>query len=314
MIRRRPPLRYRSDDGRLVDYTVQFATSKGMPANVWSFALSKTYIPWSTWDAFCNGGAMRLPATPPNYVEGTFALKTLSKEHERTVEDVTVRLRRETNVIDEESWTITAFDRELRYLSPAAVNAFEDIMPWLEDPGAYHWSTIKNILVGYTDAAALNYPRLSDAGYFATRRLEALSLWDMVECVAQTMAAKWELAFGECQDNPNPNDFRPQDSDWATEAGGWMLNHHPSLRDGEMPMPLSRFVELHRVELQPQETAPNLQELSDRFGNEAATDLFGEVWARRYGYDALLTDLERSLATPEQLISLGWLYTWRAMR
>ena len=284
-----------------------------MPTEIWLFRLAKTYIPWSTWDAYWEGGEPRLPSTPPKLVEGTFALKTLSKEHERTVEDVTVRLRRETQVIQQQSWPV-AYERQFRFLSPAAINTMNDIEPWLEDPGAYHWDTIKSNLVAYTDAAALDYGRLGDPAYFAGQRLAALSLWGMLDCIAETMAAKWELGFGECKDNPNPDDFRLPNLDRAVEVGGWMLDWFPDLRDGEMPTPFSRFVELHRVELQPQEGLQNVQELSARFGSNALPDLFGQVWAQRFGYEALLTDLEKTLAPPEQLLSLGWLYDLRVMR
>lgn len=314
MIRRVPPPRYNSGDGRLVDYRVSFDAVEGFPTDIWSFTLGKTYIPWDTWDAYFSGGAQRLPSTPPELVRGTFALKTLPKEHERTLEDVTVRIRRETRVVEQQGWHFTAYQRHFRYLSPALMNALEDILPWLHDPGAYHWDTIKNILAGYTDSAALDYPRLADPGYFELRRLEATNLWETLDCIAQTLAAKWELGFGECLGNPNPTDFQLPDLDPAVEVGGWMLSHFPALRDGELPMPLSRFVELHRVELQPQQTIHNVQELADRFGSAAVQDLFGEVWAQRYGYDALLTDLETELATPEQLVGLGWLYSQRLMR
>ena len=314
MMRRVPPPRYQASEGRLVDYEAAFGPSEGLPTNVWTFTLRKTYIPWETWDAYFEGGAPRMPSTPPSYVRGPFALKTLPKEHERTLEDVTLRLRRETRVVEEQGWTFTAYQRHFRYLSPAAVDAFNDLVPWLQDPGAYHWDTIKSILVGYGQAADLDYPRLADPRYFEVRRLDALNLWETVDCVAQTMAAKWELGFGECLDNPNPDDFQPGNTDRAAEAAGWMFNHFPDLRDGEMPMAFSRFVELHRVELQPQEFIRNVQGLSDRFGSAAVPDLFGEVWAQRFGYDALLADLEQTLATPQQLIGLGWLYSLRTMR
>ena len=314
MIRRVPPPRYQTSEGRLVDYAVEFVASERMPTNIWSFHLNKTYIPWSTWDAYCSEGPARLPSTPPRLIHGTYALKPLAKEHERTLEDVTVRLRRETRIVEQEGWTFSAYQRHFRYLSPAAIDAFSDIMPWLEDPGAYHWDTIKGILVAYTGAAALDYGRLADPGYFEQRRLVAMNLWQMLDCVAQTMAAKWELAFGECQGNPDPDDFRLPNTDQAVEIGGWMLSRFPSLRDGELPMPLSRFVELHRVELQPQQGLANLNMLAERFGDAATPDLFGQVWAERFGYEALLADLETTLTTPQALIALGWLYPQRLMR
>ena len=314
MIRRVPPPRYQSTEGRLVDYEAEFGIAEGFPTDLWAFRLAKTYIPWETWEAYESGGAPRLPSTPPRDVRGTYALKTLSKEHERSLEDITIRLQRETDVVSQQGWRFTAYERHLRFLSPAFVDAFSSILPWLQDPAAYHWDRIRGILVSFADSAALDYPRLSDPTYFGARRLDALSLWETVECVAQTMAAKWELAFGECRDNPDPNDFRLPNVDPAVEVGGWMLNHFPALRDGELPMPFTRFVDLHRVELQPQETVPNIQELADRFGSAAVPDLFGEVWAQRFGYEALLSDLEGALAAPEQLIGLGWLYAQRAMR
>ena len=314
MIRRVPPPRYNTSDGRLVDYRVSFDIVEGFPIDVWQFALAKTYIPWDTWVAYFRGGAPRLPSTPPEYVRGTLALKTLPKEHERTVEDVTVRLRRETDVVREQGWSFTAYQRHFRFMSPALMNAFSDILPYLRDPGAYHWDRIKNMLVSYIDSAALDYPRLSDPGYFEARRLEATNLWEALDAIAQTLAAKWELGFGECHDNPNPNDFQLPNLDSAVEVGGWMLNHFPSLRDGEMPMPLERFIDEHRVELQPQQNIHNVQELADEFGDAAVPDLFGEVWAQRFGHQALLADLEQELATPEQLIGLGWLFNQRLMR
>ncbi len=313
MIRRVPPPRYQSTEGRLVDYGVDFSATEGLPTDIWAFTLRKTYIPWQTWDAYFGGGAPRLPSTPPSFVGGTYALKTLSKEHERTLEDVTLRLRRETRVVEQEGWTFTAYQRHFRYMSPAAIDAFNDLVPWLQDPGAYHWDTMKNILVGYGQAADLDYPRLAEPAYFEARRLDALNLWQTVECIAQTLAAKWELGFGECRDNPNPDDFQLPNIDEAVEVGGWLLNHFPSLRDGELPMPFARFIELNRVALQPQQFTQNVQELSDRFGSAAVPDLFGDVWAQKFGYGALLSDLERALAAPEQLVSLGWLYHQWAM-
>ncbi len=314
MLRRIPPPRYHSTEGRLVDYEASFDTVEGFPTDLWAFTLSKTYIPWQTWDAYLGGGAPRLPSTPPRMVRGTYALKTLPKEHERSLEDVTVRLLRETDVVEREGWRFAAYERHLRYLSPAFIDAMGSIMPRLQDPGAYHWDMIRNILVSYADSAALDYPRLSDPGYFSARRIDALSLWEAVDYIAQTMAAKWELGFGECQGNPDPNDFHLPNLDPAVEVGGWMLNHFPALRDGELPMPFSRFVDLNRVRLQPQEMVLNVQELADRFGSAAVPDLFGDVWAQRFGYEALLSDLEQALATPEQLVGLGWLYEKRTMR
>lgn len=314
MLRRVLPPRYAASEGRLVDYEASFDTTIGFPVNLYAYRLHKTYIPWDTWEAYYSEGAPRLPSTPPNYVEGTYALKTLSREHERSLEDVTVRLRQETNVLEEQSWSIDAYERYFRFISPAMLNALDDIAPYLQDPAAYHWDRIRNMLISYVDAASLDYPRLSDPGYFEARRLDALTLWQVLDCVAHTMGAKWELGFGECQGNPDPNDFRLPNTDPAFEVGGWMLNHFPALRSEELPIPLSRFVELHRVELQPQQTATNVQELADRFGPGAVADVFGQVWNQRYGYEALLTDLERSLATPDQLVGLGWLYDLRAMR
>jgi len=314
MIRRVPPPRYQSSEGRLVDYVAQFEATVALPTNLWSFKLQKTYIPWDTWDAFMEGGAPRMPSTPPNYPSGTFALKTLPKEHERTLEDVTARILRETDVVDKEGWTFDAYQRHFRFLAPAAIDALNDILPWLQDPAAYHWDTIKNILVDYGQTSALDYPRLSDPAYFEARRQDAVNLWQMVDCVSQTLAAKWELAFGECYGDPNPDDFRLPNLDEAVEVSGWMLNHFPSLREGEIPLSFDRFVDLHRVQMQPQEFAPNVQELADRFGSAAMPDLLGQVWSDRYGYDALLADLEQSLASPDQLIGLGWLYPERAMR
>lgn len=314
MIRRVPPPRYQAAEGRLVDYRVEFGSTDFLPTDIWTFILYKTYIPWETWVAYCSGGAPRLPSTPPEFVEGPFALKTLAKEHERTLEDVTVRLRRETRVVEEQGWSFPAYQRYFRYMSPALMNAVEDLLPWLQDPGAYHWETIKNTLVGYIRSADLDYPRLSDPAYFEAHRQDAVNLWEVLECVAQTLAAKWELGFGECQDNPNPNDLRLPELDPALEVGGWMLNHFPSLREGELPTPLERFVESYRLALQPQQMAENLQQMADRFGAQAVPDLFGEAWAERYGYEALLSDLERELATPEQLIGLGWLFNHRLMR
>ncbi len=314
MIRRVPPPRYQTTEGRLIDYSASFDVAEGFPTDMWTFTLEKNYIPWQTWDAYFEEGAPRMPSTPPSYVRGTFAMKTLSKEHERTLEDVTVRLRRETKVAEQQGWRYTAYQRHLRFMSPALVNAFNDIQPWLQDPAAYHWDMMRNILVSYSNSAALDYPRLSDPSYFETRRLEALNLWETLECVAQTMAAKWELGFGECQDNPDPNDFRLANLDPAVEIGGWMLNHFPALRDGELPTPLTRFVDLHRAALQPQEAIQNVEGLGLRFGDAAVPDLFGQVWAQRFGYEALLADLEKALATPEQLVGLGWLFEQRLMR
>jgi len=314
MLRRVPPPRYQSSEGRLVEYRVDFRATESLPVNLWQFTLDKTYIPWATWDAYFEEGAPRLPSTPPSFVRGTFALKTLAKEHERSLEDVTLRLRRETTVVQEQGWNLRAYNRAFRYLSPAAIAAFDDMMPYLQDPGAYHWDAIKNVLAGYADAAALDYPRLSDPNYFEARRLDALNLWEALDCVAHTLAAKWELGFGECCDIPNPDNFALPNTDDALEVGGWMLNHFPSLRDGELPVPETRFVELHRVELQPQQTMHNVEELGLRFGSAAVPDLFGQVWDKKFGYEALLVDLEQTLATPEQLIGLGWLYTLRTMR
>jgi hypothetical protein len=287
---------------------------EGFPIDVWQFALAKTYIPWQTWEAYRSEGAPRPPSTPREYVRGTFALQTLPKEHERTLEDISLRLRRETNVVQEQGWRFTAYQRHFRFMSPALMNAFNDILPYLEDPGAYHWDRIKNMLVSYVDSAALDYARLSDPGYFESRRLDATSLWEVLDSISQTLAAKWELGFGECQGNPNPNDFHLPDLDPAVEVGGWMLNHFPSLRDGELPMPVERFLDEHRRELQPQQYVQNVQELADEFGEAAVPDLFGEVWAERFGYEALLADLEQEFATPEQLIRLGWLFNQRLMR
>lgn len=297
-----------------MDYRPHFDTTMGLPANLWSFYLDKTYIPWSTWETYAEGGAPRQPSTPPKFVRGTFALKTLPKEHERTLESVTVRLQRETEVVQREGWMFNAYERYFRYLSPALMNAFNDIMPYLEDPAAYHWDRIRNMLASYADSAGLEYPRLAEPAYFEAHRLEALNLWEMLDCIAQTMAAKWELGFGECEDNPDPNDFHLGNTEEAVEVGGWMLNHFPALRDGELPMPFSRFVDAHRTELYPQENVQNVQELSDRFGSAAVPDLFGQVWDQRFGYESLLADLEGLLATPEQLIGLGWLYRQRLLR
>jgi len=314
MMRRIPPPRYHASEGRLLAYDVSFAATDTLPANIWSFNLNKTYIPWETWETYASGGPPRLPSTPPSFVEGPTALKTLPKEHERTLEDITLRIQRETDEVEKQGWTFPAYQRHFRFLSPAMIDAFTDLLPYLQDPGAYHWDNLKNILMAYVKAAALDYPRLSDPDYFEARRLDALSLWGTLDCISQTMAAKWELGFGECENNPDPNDFRLGNLDPATEVGGWMLNHFPSLRDGELPMPLSQFVELHRVELQPQQALGNTDALGMRFGPAAVADLFGQVWERRFGYDALLTDLEQTLASPEQLIGLGWLYDHRAMR
>ncbi len=314
MLRRVLPPRFGASEGRLVDYEASFDATTGFPVNLYAFGLRKTYIPWDTWEAYYSGGPPRLPSTPPNFVEGTFALKTLPKEHERSVEDVTVRLRQETNVLAEQSWSINAYARHFRFISPALLDAFNDIVPYLQDPGAYHWDRIRNMLISYVDSSGLDYPRLGDPDYFEARRLDALSLWQALDCIAQTLAAKWELGFGECQGNPNPNNFQLPNVDPAFEVGGWMLSHFPALRSEGLPIPMSRFVELHRVELQPQQMAQNVQELSDRFGPAAVPDLMGEVWNERYGYEALLADLERDLATPEQLIGLGWLFDLRTMR
>ncbi|HOQ98747.1 MAG TPA: hypothetical protein PLJ35_07985 [Anaerolineae bacterium] len=314
MLRRVLPPRYVATEGRLVDYEVRFDTTVGFPVNLYAFGLRKTYIPWDTWEAYYGGGPPRLPSTPPKLVEGTFALKTLPKEHERTLEDVTVRLRQETNVLAEQSWSIDAYDRYFRFISPAILAVLDDIMPYLQDPGAYHWERIKNMLVSYVDSAGLDYPRLSDPDYFEARRLDALNLWQALDGIANTLAAKWELGFGECGHNPDPDDFRLPNVDAAFEVGGWMLGHFDALRSEELPIPMSRFVELHRVELQPQQMSTNIQEVSDRFGPGAVPDVFGQIWNQRYGYDALLADLEKSLATPDQLIGLGWLYDLRTMR
>lgn len=314
MIRRVPPPRYQSGEGRLVDYEASFEATKGFPTDLWSFGLAKTYIPWEVWESFLAEGPPRMPATPPNLVRGTFALKPLEGEWERTLESVTLRLH-ETDVVSRQGWAFTAYQRHFRYLAPALVDAFQDIVPWLEDPAAYHWDEIKNVLIGYLQGGALDYVRLGDPAYYEAHRLEALNLWEVLDCISQVMAAKWELGFGECLDNPDPNDFHLPDLDPAVEVGGWMLNRFPALRNGsELPMPFSRFVDLYRGELQPQSGVQNVQELADRFGPAAVPDLFGAAWAQRYGYEALLTDLERSLATPEQLIALGWLYEQRLMR
>lgn len=314
MLKRILPPRYLASEGRLVDYEAQFEATVGFPVNLYAFRLRKTYIPWDTWEAYWNEGAPRMPSTPPEYVEGTLALKTLSKEHERSLEDVTLRLQRETEVIPRESWSINGYERYFRYISPAMLDAFNDILPYLQDPGAYHWDRIRNMLISYVDSAALDYPRLSDPGYFEARRLDALNLWEVLDCVSHTLAAKWELGFGECQLNPNPDDFQLPDVDPAFEVGGWMLSHFPQLRSEELPIPMSRFVEMHRVELQPQRMVRNIQQVADRFGPAAAADVFGQVWNQRYGYEALLTDLERNLATPDQLVGLGWLYDLRTLR
>ncbi len=314
MLRRVLPPRYGASEGRLVDFEARMDTTTGFPVNLYVYSLRKTYIPWDTWEAYYGAGAPRLPSTPPSYVEGTYALKTLPKEHERSLEDVTVRLRQETNVLDRQGWSIDSYQRSFRFISPTMLNALNDMAPYLQDPGAYHWERLRNMLISYVDSAGLDYPRLSDPSYFEDRRLDALTLWQVLDCVAHTMGAKWELGFGECQSNPDPNDFRLPDVDPAFEIGGWMLSHFPALRSEGLPIPMSRFVELHRVELQPQQMATNVQELSDRFGPNAVADVFGQVWNQRYGYEALLTDLERSLATPEQLVGLGWLYDLRTMR
>ncbi len=313
MLRRVLPPRYGASEGRLVDYEVRFDTTAGFPVNLYAFNLQKTYIPWDTWDAYYEGGAPRMPSTPPKLVGGTFALKTLPGEHERSLEDVTVRLREEGNAL-EQSWTINSYGRYFRFISPAMLDAFNDIMPYLQDPSGYHWDRIRNMLISYVDSAGLDYPRLSDPDYFQTRRLDALTLWQTLDCLAHVMGAKWELGFGECQGNPDPNDFGLEGVDAAFEVGGWMLNHYPALRSELLPIPMSRFVELHRVELQPQQMDTNVQQLSDRFGSDAVPDLFGMVWNQRFGYEALLSDLEKRLATPEQLVGLGWLYDLRTMR
>ena len=315
MIRRVPPPRYQSGDGRLVDYDASFEATEAFPTNIWTFSLAKTYIPWDTWEAFWEGGAPRMPATPPNLVRGTFALKTLGGEHERTLESVTQRLQEETDVVRQQGWTFFAYQRHFRYLAPALVNAFNDILPWLKDADAYHWPEVRDSLVGALEGGVLEYPLLADPAYFESHRLEALNLWETLDCISQVMAAKWELGFGECQNNPDPNEFRLPDLDPAIEVGGWMLNHYPSLRNGgPLPMPLTRFVDQHRSRLQPQYGADNVQELADRFGSAAVPDLFGDAWSRRFGYEALLTDLESALATPQQLIGLGWLFEQRLMR
>jgi hypothetical protein len=314
MMRRVPPLRYQSTEGRLVDYTANMAATDNLPTNVFAFSLFKTYIPWSTWDDFEEGGAPRLPSTPPHVVSGTYAMKTLPKEHERTLEDITTRLREETRVVQEEGWIFPAYERHFRYLSPALMDAFNDIVPYLADSAAYQWDKIKNMLVSYIDSSGLDYPRLNDPTYFEARRLDALNVWQILDCVAQTMAAKWELGFGECQDNPNPDDFHLPDTDRALEIGGWMMSHYPSLRGVEQELPMVRFVEAHRRDLQPQQFIQNASEFGQRFTPAATPDLFGQVWAQRFGYDALLTDLESALATPEQLLGLGWLYDQRDMR
>lgn len=314
MLRRVLPPRYAATEGRLVDYEAQFDTTVGFPVNLYAFRLRKTYIPWDTWEAYLGGGPPRMPSTPPKLVEGTYALKPLSKEGERSIEDVTVRLRQESDVLPRESWSINAYERCFRFISPAILDAFTDILPYLQDPGAYHWERMRNMLISYVDSAALDYPRLNDPDYFAARRLDALNLWQVLDCISHTLAAKWELGFGECLNNPNPNDFRLPNADTAFEVGGWMLSRLPELRSEELPIPMSRFVELHRVELQPQQTANNVQELSDRFGPAALPDMFGQVWNERFGYEALLADLEKDLATPEQQVGLGWLYDLRTLR
>ncbi len=314
MIRRVLPPRYQSAEGRLVDYEVTFEAAEGYPVDLWSFRLDKTYIPWSTWEAYLSEGAPRLPSTPPNLVGGTYALKTLPKEHERTVEDVTLRLREETQVVQKEGWRLSAYQRHFRFMSPALVDAFNDIVPYLQDPGAYQWGMIRNILVSYVDSAALDYPQLRDPAYFEARRLDATSLWEVLDCISQVLAAKWELGFGECLYNPDPSNFQLPDLDPAVEVGGWLLNHFPALRDGDLPTPFSRFVDQHRRELQPQANINNVQEIADEFGSEAVPGLFGDVWAQRYGYEALLADIEQALATPEQLVGLGWLHNVRLMR
>lgn len=314
MMRRVPPLRYQSSEGRLVDYEVAFEIAEEFPIDLWAYTLDKTYIPWETWEAYEAGGAPRLPSTPPSYVGGPFALKTLPKEGERTLEDITVRIRQETSVLQQEGWHLRAYERRFRFMSPALADALSDALPWLQDPGAYHWDKVRNILVGFVDAAALDYPQLRDPGYFEARRLEALNLWQVLECIAQALAAKWELGFGECEYNPNPDAFQLPDLDPAVEVAGWMLNRFPAVRDGELPIPFSRFVEQHRLELQPQANLQSVQELADAFGDGAVPDLFGEVWAQRFGYEALLADLEQQLATPEQLIGLGWLFNQRLLR
>lgn len=314
MIRRVLPPRYQSADGRMVDYEVAFEASEGYPVDLWSFTLDKTYIPWSTWSAYYSEGEPRLPSTPPHVVEGPYALKTLPKEHKRTVEDVTLRLLGETQVIEKEGWHLSAYQRHFRFMSPALVNAFNDILPSLQDPEAYEWDRIRNILISYLDSAGLDYPRLRDPAYFETRRLDATNLWEILDCISQTLAAKWELGFGECQYNPDPNNFQLPSLDPAVEVGGWMLNHFPALRDGDLPMPFSVFVDQHRRELQPQAMISNVHEFADEFGSEAVPGLFGDVWDQRFGYEALLADIEQQLATPEQLIGLGWLHNARLMR
>ncbi|HEY8490966.1 MAG TPA: hypothetical protein VIO14_08230 [Dehalococcoidia bacterium] len=286
MIRRTLPAGYNSSEGRLVYYGVSLEGAEETQQDLWRLTLEKQYVPWETWTAFCRG----------------FGLDTWRPERP-SVEEVTTQLQHDDDAM-RGAWRFVAHQRAFHVLPAAAPTMLEETLPFLNDPSAYQWRHVKSIMVAYIQDTGLEYPRLADPRYFQERREEAQALWALLHSVAQVMGAKWELAWGETARDPDPEDlslprFQPYDT------LGWYLAHFA----GELRVDdrsIDAFVQASEPAFFPFQEVRTVEDAEDVYG-EAMDVAFGAAWEARYGHGALLADLERALATPEEILRLHWL-------
>lgn len=289
MLKRILPVGYGRPAGRLVAYSVGWDEVRDTGRSVWAFRLDKSYLPWDAWERVWRDGLDKYGAET------------------RALDEILDRLRAErpesTEILD-----LTTFTRVFPAFAAAGERIFEEeILPLVRDELDYHWPAIKGMLIEMLRAEGVDYAAASEPEYLADRFDEVASVWDVVRCIAHVNGAKWELGRGFCGNDPDPTDFHYPRANKELEIGGWFKHWFGDVGEPTVDQLVQSWQQVFPV----RDSFRTIQQLANIYGPRAAELAFGQVWEEKWGYEALLTDLEGALAGWQELLALNWCWNLR---